>query len=208
MKRYDFNSFEEFSDAEVAGEWEALTVLAENGWIKADLMTECKSWKTALRRFFKALNPNGDEEFSGWYECMTESAENGYFKGNDFTMADGSRNQCPSYAWEIEEMNDGEWYIFLNIHPGDYETETDEENGAEAAEYAETEADADTTTEATETSESGEAETEGGTGHTSETAEAERAGADERDGHERRRTPGRDIGGALSALSAHPPFLR
>ena len=200
MKRYDFNSFDEFHAAEVSGEWEALTVVTEGGWINSDIMTECKSWKTALRRFFKALDPDNSDVFSVWHECMMGSAENGYFKMNDFTMADGSRNPCPSYAWEIEDMNDGEWYIFLNIHPGEYETEAAEVNGTETAEDAET-----------ETSEGSENETTGGTDYTSETAEPERAEATEGGGHERRRTPERDIGGALSArsaLSASPPFLR
>ena len=199
MKRYDFNSFEEFSDAEVAGEWEALTVITENGWIKADLMTECKSWKTALRRFFKALDPDSAEEFEGWYECMRESAESGYFKMNDSRMADGSRNPYSFYAWEIEEMNDGEWYIFLNIHPGEYETEEETEETANDAETTET------------TTETSETETADGTASTSTTTAAERTGANERDGHERQREP--DNGGentlsAFSAISAHPTFLR
>lgn len=207
MKRYDFNSFEEFSEAEVAGEWEALTVVTENGWIKADLMTECKSWKTALRRFFRALDPSSAEEFSGWYECMRESAENGYFKLNDSRMADGSRNPYMSYAWEIEEMNDGEWYIFLNIHTGEYETEEETEE-TETTEKTESE----TTT--TETTENGETETTDGTDTASETTAARRAADDERDERDRQRGP--DNGGgntlsapsALSALSANPPFLR
>lgn len=221
MKRYDFNSFEEFSDAEVAGEWEALTVVTENGWIKADLMTECKSWKTALRRFFKALDPDSAEEFEGWYECMRESAESGYFKMNDSRMADGSRNPYMSYAWEIEEMNDGEWYIFLNIHPGEYETEETEKNGTEsteetaeeAAETAETVEETEGTTETTttETAESSETETADGTDSTSGTTAAKRTEANGRDGHERQQTPRHDSGNtlsALSALSANPPFLR
>lgn len=204
MKRYDFNSFEEFSDAGVAGEWEALTVVTENGWIKADLMTECKSWKTALRRFFKALDPDSAEEFDGWCECMRESAESGCFKLNDSRMADGSRNPFMTYAWEIEEMNDGEWYIFLNIHPGEYETE-------ETAEDSETVEETETTTETAEASESDETETTDSTGSTSETTAARRTGANGRDGHERQQTPRHDSGNTLSALSApsaHPPFLR
>ena len=128
MKRYDFNSFEEFSESGTAGEYEALTVITENGWIKADLMTECKSWKTALRRFFKLLDPNGnDPAFEGWYECMSESAENGFFKLNDRMMADGTRNPFPCYAYEIEALDENRWYIFLNVHPGDYPTEPEEE---------------------------------------------------------------------------------
>lgn len=205
MKRYDFNSFEEFSEAEVSNEWEALTVVTENGWIKADLMTECKSWKTALRRFFKALDPDNSDVLSGWYECMKESAESGYFKLNDSRMADGSRNQCMTYAWEIEEMNDGEWYIFLNIHPGEYETEEETEETAEDSETAE---ETETTSETTEASESDETETTDSTDSTSETTAARRTGANGRDGHKRQRTPRRDGGNTLSALSANPPFLR
>lgn len=205
MKRYDFNSFDEFYDAEIAGEWEALTVVTENGWTKADLMTECKSWKTALRRFFKTLDPDSAEEFDGWFECMRESAENGCFKMNDSRMADGSRNPHMSYAWEIEEMNDGEWYIFLNIHPGEYETEEETEETANDAETTET------TTETSESGETTETETTDGTGTASDTTVAERTGADERDGHKRQRGPD-NVGGnalsALSALSANPPFLR
>lgn len=197
MKRYDFNNFDEFSAAEVSGERETLTVVTENGWIKADLMTECKSWKTALRRFFKALDPNNAEEFKGWYECMRESAENGYFKMNDSRMADGSRNPYMSFAWEIEEMDDGEWYIFLNIHPGEYETEEETE---------ETASEDETTT--TEDSESGKIETANGTGYTIETTEAEREGATEGGGHERQRGPDNGGGNTLSALSANSPFLR
>lgn len=194
MKRYDFNSFEEFSEAEVSTEWEALTVVTENGWIKADLMTECKSWKTALRRFFKALDPDNSDVFSGWYECMKESAEGGYFKMNDSHMADGSRNKFMTYAWEIEEMNEGEWYIFLNIHPGEYEA--DDESGTESGE------------EITETAETSETETADGTDSTSEAIAAKRTGASDREWHERQRTQRHDSESALSALSANPPFLR
>lgn len=114
MKVFEFNSFDEFDAAEVAGEYEALTIVKENGWINSDLMTECKSWKTAVRRFFKAL-ATVYPEIAEWEEGLKESAENGYFKENDFTMADGTRNPFPSYAWEIEEVQENVWYIFLNV---------------------------------------------------------------------------------------------
>lgn len=113
MKRYDFTSFEQFEESNTAGEYEALTVIDENGWLKSDIMTECKRWQTALRRFFKMFGE--DSRLDGWYECMKEEAENGYFKLNDSTMGDGSRNEFPAYAYEIEEIDDGVWYIFLNV---------------------------------------------------------------------------------------------
>lgn len=109
-----FNSFDEFDESGTAGNYEEVTVIRENGWIKTDVMTECKSWKTALRRFFKALADV--PEISCWYEAMRESAENGYFKQNDFTLGFGERNEFPSYAFEIEALDENLWYIFLNTN--------------------------------------------------------------------------------------------
>lgn len=112
MKRNDFNSFEDFHNSGTAGNYEELTVVHENGWIKCDLLTECKSWKTALRRFFKMLT---EDIFEGWKECMEEAAENGYFKLDDFIMGDGSKNPFPGYCYEIEAIDENTWYIFLNL---------------------------------------------------------------------------------------------
>jgi hypothetical protein len=113
MKRYDFTSFEQFEQSGTAGEYEVVTVIDEYGWMKSDIITECRSWKIALRRFFEALGE--DSRLEGWYESMREGAENGYAQLNDFTLGNGNRNDCPSYAYEIEEIQDGVWYIFLNI---------------------------------------------------------------------------------------------
>ena len=124
IKRYNYNSFEEFENDEAKTDREALSVIVENGWMKSDIVTECKSWKTALRRFWEALDPNNDTPaLDGWREGMTEAAENGCFKLNDSRMADGSRNQYPSYAYEIEQLDDGLWHIFLNVRTEDYPTE-------------------------------------------------------------------------------------
>lgn len=131
MKRNDFNSFEEFENSGTAGNYEEVTVIRENGWIKCDLLTECKSWKTALRRFFKMLGNEGI--FEGWYECMTESAENGYFKLDDFTMGNGSKNPLPGYCYEIEETSENVWYIFLNLRE---DTTEENEEETEMKEFA------------------------------------------------------------------------
>lgn len=121
MKRYDFTSFDQFHDSDVAGEYEALTVLDENGWLKSDLMTEGKSWKTALRRFFKLLGD--DSRVAGWYEDMRENAEAGCFKMDDFTWGLWQKNDKPSYSWGIEHVGDDGWdvwYIFLNVQYAGY----------------------------------------------------------------------------------------
>ena len=121
MKRRDFNSFDEFHESGTAGNYEEVTVIHENGWVKSDLLTECKSWKTVLRRFFKMLGNDGI--FEGWKETIEESIENGFFTMNDFTLSDGSKNPFPGYAFEVEEIDENVWYIFLNLKES-----TDEEN--------------------------------------------------------------------------------
>lgn len=117
-------------------------------------------------------------------------------------------NEICEFDFDDDKTGHGYYYL-VNVDAVEDENAT--ESAEESTEEA-TETDAeDDTTESTETSESGESETTSGTDYTRETAGPERAGADERDGHERRRTPERDIGGALSArsaLSASPPFLR
>lgn len=113
IKRHDFNSFEQFDESGTAGNWEELTFIREDGWKKADLMTETKSWKVALNRFFKAIG--NDPDFDGWKECIVECCENGAFEQNDWTMADGSRNEFPSWSYGIEQIDESGWYIFLNV---------------------------------------------------------------------------------------------
>lgn len=119
MKRYDFESFDEFDESGVAGYREAVTVIHENGWIKADLVTECKSWKTALKRFFKAV----PELKESWYECIVECIESGCWKANDYELADGSHNPIPGWAWEVECMDDGLWYVYVGENQADCSSE-------------------------------------------------------------------------------------
>ena len=119
IKRYDFSSLYSYLKAADEDETlhadETMTVVRDGQWLKADLVTNCKSWKTALRRFFNNLP---EDKTHGWYDCLLESAENGYFKMDDSMMADGSRNPVPGYFWEIEELDcpgEPSWYIFLNV---------------------------------------------------------------------------------------------
>ena len=115
IKVSEFNSFDEFDEVfdDVGCEYEHITVIREKGWIKTDLMTECKSFKTVLRRFFTNLAHIPD--IADWYDCILESCENGCFSMNDCLRADGSINPDRWYSWGVENLDDDLWYIFLNV---------------------------------------------------------------------------------------------
>lgn len=122
IKVIEYRSMNEFEQDENSQGNERLTVVRENGWIKADLLTECKSWKTAVRRFF--ANHPDSRVIDDWQGCMTEGAENGFFKDSDYMLANGTKNEFFSYCYEIEEVGDGLWYIFLNVSEDRYEEPT------------------------------------------------------------------------------------
>jgi len=113
MKHMIFDSFDGFSDFcdfliesnKTENLDECVFTVSENEWYKCDLTTFCKSYKTAIKRFFKVLSDLDEGVFSGWAECMLESCENGYFADN----APGS------FAWGVEWVDEGRWYIFLNV---------------------------------------------------------------------------------------------
>ena len=81
-----------------------------DGWkVAADLFTECKSFKTALRRFEKAFG-EVNAEVHTWVECMKECCESGYFHECENGYPNGG-----AYSWGVEETSEGYWYVFLNI---------------------------------------------------------------------------------------------
>lgn len=65
MKTFYFDNFDDFEESGVAGEYEVTAIVKKDHCnnLCADLMTECKSWKTAIRRFFKSLTDY--PEFNG-----------------------------------------------------------------------------------------------------------------------------------------------
>lgn len=122
-----FKSFEEYEkwreQFENYSVYQEIPCAIDDGWkISMDLFVECKSWKTALRRFSKAFaDVNG--EIPGWIECMEESCENGNFEdttgwkpawtSNPKEVKEFAKNG--TYSYGIEETMEGYWYIFLNI---------------------------------------------------------------------------------------------
>lgn len=125
MKTKKFNSYEEYEawteQFEDCYEHQYIPTVIDNGWVIAmDMFTDCKTWKTALNRFEKAFADH-DESIKGWIQTIRESCENEYFH-------DACQHSCKThkevleearnfgtYNWSVEEVDDGRWYIFLNI---------------------------------------------------------------------------------------------
>jgi len=110
-KRIDYPSFEAYEHGEDVRN-EFVYVVHDNGWLLCDLTTCCKRPQTAVKRLFDQLH---EEIFDGWYGDISESVRGGYFESTDAKLADGSLNPYRLFAWGLEEVDDGIWYIFLNV---------------------------------------------------------------------------------------------
>lgn len=108
-----FESYDEYSawteQFSNCSDYEGIPVVIDDGnKVAMDMFTECKSFKTALRRFLKIFGGvNG--EVKDWVAGMRESCENGYFH-----EASGNRG-TNAYSWGVEQPMEGYWYVFLNI---------------------------------------------------------------------------------------------
>ena len=117
MARDDFKSWEgyeaflgacETNGLDMSERVSVLTV--GDGWMRCDLITHCRSWRTALKRFFSVLS---EPVFSGWFESMWDACECGAFCGNDHVP--GKPYDEVSWAYGVERLDDGVWYIYLNV---------------------------------------------------------------------------------------------
>ena len=116
-----FNSFDEYETYyENHEHFDYVTDVLDDGKIvSADAEIGCKSWKTAIRRFFNAV---GDiEAFDGWEECMTEAAENDCFELKSIAYL-WNEETCRyeykytgDYAYTIEQIDDDCWYVSLRV---------------------------------------------------------------------------------------------
>lgn len=117
MKVVEFASFEEFEKSKIPGRHEVVALVHRvcqgNKQVSADLITDCKNWKTAVKRFFNALG--NDERFDYWKECIIDSCENGYFSDKETYWVDGKGSVYDGgYHWAVED-NDGSFYIELTV---------------------------------------------------------------------------------------------
>jgi len=111
----NFNEYEDWTERfDNCCDYEKIPVLIDDGWkISADMTTECKSWKTALRRFAKVFG-DADESVKEWIEFMRDAADCGQFHEKYIPIItkddDGS-----FYSWGIEDVGDDIWYVYLNV---------------------------------------------------------------------------------------------
>lgn len=114
IKVVEFENFDQYEESRVSGESEVIAIVGggKNGTVCADLMTECKSWKTAVKRFFGALE--GDARFEGWKDSVAESAENGFFEWIEEEYKGGGNTERTGRFFTVEDY-DGEWYIALRV---------------------------------------------------------------------------------------------
>lgn len=110
MKR-TFRTFDEYSEYYDRHEHKMNDVdIVENTLtVCADGEFECKSWKTAIRRFFKALA--GDDRFD-WEESIIEWIKEGVWK--DRAEYNG-KYIIGGYHWEVENIDENCWYIELTV---------------------------------------------------------------------------------------------
>lgn len=126
MKFDSMEAYEAWTEKfEECYEYENIPVIIDDGWtIRMDIMTDCKSWKTALKRFEKAFG-DYDPSIKDWIEGNRESCENGYF--GDWCRPAWCATEeelktfysFGTFSWGVEEVDEGRWYCFLNIS-GEY----------------------------------------------------------------------------------------
>lgn len=112
MKKFDsMDAYIEWTEGfENCCEYESIPCIIDDGWkISADMFIECKSYKTALRRFEKAFKEVYGN-VTNWVEGMRESCENGFWA---MEQHEEGRPDCFSYG--VEETMEGYWYVYLNV---------------------------------------------------------------------------------------------
>ena len=118
MKLYTktYYSMDAYEADEPEYRYDTAYIVKKGGWTDCDMETECATYKTAIKRFFRAIDPEGKGVGYGRWtaDMLIESCDNGCFAQNDGMMADGTKNPLPSFYWSVEELDDGVWYIFLN----------------------------------------------------------------------------------------------
>ena len=128
-------AYDEYSESRGGYMHEQVTaIIRANGTICADLITDCKRWQTAVKRFFDAVA--GDSRFAGWRETITESINGGVWE--DRESVDGGY-VYGGYAWGVEEVAPGTYYIFLNVPAPQQPAQPEAEQEADAPEWVERE---------------------------------------------------------------------
>lgn len=126
VKKFEsFAAYEAWTDTfNNAFEYQMIPTIVDDGWkVSIDLFTECKSAKTAIRRFVRIFSESFPD-VKDWGEGMLESIESGYWHSDSHGYQDAEEERriaqtFGAFSWGIEEATDGEWYIYLNVS-GEY----------------------------------------------------------------------------------------
>lgn len=95
-------------------DFESIPTVVDDGWkISADLMVECKSYKTALKRFEKAFKDVPD--IADFYEYLADSCDLKCFSANEGYM---SERQYGALSYGVEQIDENRWYIYVNLSGG------------------------------------------------------------------------------------------
>ena len=110
MKTMYFENYDEFETCENKQDAELVAVVKRNDGLCADLLTETKSWKVALNRFFRELRKAGFYTLAEWEETVKESCKNGVFADKEINPY--VREYSGGWFYEVENY-DGAWYVCL-----------------------------------------------------------------------------------------------
>lgn len=111
-----FKNFDEYSEYYDNHEHKLndVDVVENTLTVSADGEFECKNWKTAIKRFFKALA--SDARFEGWDESMTEYIKENVWKDREEYI---NGEYIPGgFHWSVECIDDNYWYIELTVGKG------------------------------------------------------------------------------------------
>lgn len=106
----NMNEFENQYEEEIFPD-EVVCIVHGGDKICADLTTKCKSWETAVKRFFKAIEETSHEELKEWKEGFFESCNSGCF--TDKESNNGQYTGGWSYGLEFPDENTV--YMWLNV---------------------------------------------------------------------------------------------
>ena len=84
-------------------------VLGNDGY-NMDMFVESKTWRGALRKFQDVFGKINDD-INKWIDGMREAANDGFFK-----QSSGNTDTNNCFSYEIEDLGDNQFYIYLNLH--------------------------------------------------------------------------------------------
>ena len=101
---------------------DTIEIVWGNGAARLDITANGKRVVPIMRKIEKTLQAAGlsgdghvfDGWFGPWADSLTDRTDRKYFLWHYYGDEDRRRG-CWSYSWGIEQINDDQWYLYLNI---------------------------------------------------------------------------------------------